>query len=207
MLSQSPALLRTPVEALTQLIEKQGERFTVLTHLMAGLLISTSLMIYPGSFLATPALMVAMTLLLTPPLGFVLSLRAELEWLLVSRFIGRDRIDKPQLLVLLASQMACLGLISLLVAVIGLGLFHLTGTESIIAYPAVLGLALLLWLLRSTNRLEMKLLGMRSSWRFLLLSSTATLLFAGGIALLGWLCILALRNSLLADLNLMMMFF
>jgi hypothetical protein len=60
MLSHSPAaLLRNPVETLTRLAEQQGERFAILTHLLAALLISTSLMLYPGSFLATPALIIA----------------------------------------------------------------------------------------------------------------------------------------------------
>lgn len=207
MLSHSPALLRAPVETLTQLIEQQGERFAILTHLLAALLISASLMIYPGSFLATPALMVALSLLLAPPLGFVLSLRAELEWLLVSRFIGQDRIEKPQLLVLLACQMLALGLISVAVALAGIPLYHLTGTETSVVFPLILGLLLFLWLLRLTNRLEMQMLGILSAWRFVALSSVATALFAGGLALAGWLFVLALRHSLLADLNLMMMFF
>lgn len=208
MLSHSPAArLRNPVETLTRLAEQQGERFAILTHLLAALLINTSLMLYPGSFLATPALMVALVLLLTPALGFALSLRAELEWLLVARFVGRDRVERPPLLVLLSSQMACFGLISLLAALTGLGLFQLTGSESVIVYPASLGLALFLWLLHATNRVEMKLLGMTSGWRFVLLSLAASLLFVGGCALPGWLFILALRHSLLADLSLMMMFF
>ena len=208
MLSQSPAtLLRPPVEALTQLIEQQGEHFAILTHLLAALLISASLMIYPGSFLATPALMIALALLLAPPLGFVLSLRTDLEWWLLSRRHGVAADKRLMLKNLLASQLLWLGLISLLISLGCLALHYMTNSDHLALLPISLGLLFFLdvfWLLK---RLRMQQLGSTPPLRIMLISITTNLLWLGGITLVSWLCILGVRHSLLADLNLMMMFF
>ncbi len=192
---------------LHNLTATYGERFGVLAHLLAGLLLSASLMINPGSFLATPALMLAMTLLLAPPLGFLISLRVELEWLAISRFGGATRQEKKQLMVLRALQMSGIGLIFLLVTASTLGLHYMGGLGVVQLILICVGLLLVVHLLWVSNRLAMQVLGITSLRRFLLPSLAADLVWCGGIALFGWLFILALRQSLLADLNLMMMFF
>lgn len=192
---------------LHNLTATYGERFGVLAHLLAGLLLSASLMINPGSFLATPALMLAMTLLLAPLFGFLLSLRVELEWLAISRFGGAIGQEKNQLMVLRALQMSGIGLIFLLVTAGSLGLHYLGGLSAVQLILICVGFLLLVRLLWVFNRLAMQMLGITSLRRFLLPSLAADLVWCGGIALFGWLFILALRQSLLADLNLMMMFF
>lgn len=192
---------------LHNLTASYGERFGILAHLLAGLMLSASLMINPGSFLATPALVLATTLLLAPPLGFLLSLRVELEWLAVSRFGGTTGQVKTQLMVLRAVQMSGIGLIFLLVTAGTLGMHHIGGMGAVQLILICVGMLLFVRLIWIANRLAMQLLGITSLRRFLLPSLAADLVWCGGIALLGWLFILALRHSLLADLNLMMMFF
>ncbi|QOX79878.1 hypothetical protein FY034_13360 [Trichlorobacter lovleyi] len=164
-------------------------------------------MILPGSFFATPTLMFVMTFLLAPPLGFVLSLRTQLERLVISRFGEDIGQETTQLMVLRAVQMSVVGLIFLPVTAGIVGLHYLGGLGLVQLIVLGIGLLLFTWLLWVSNRLAMKLLGITSIRRFLMLSLAADLVWCGGLALAGWLFVLALRHSLLADLNLMMMFF
>ncbi|MDD2500438.1 MAG: hypothetical protein PHN92_06430 [Geobacter sp.] len=207
MLSILPSALFSPTSLLEKMTQQQDERLTIAAHLLAATLISASLIIYPGSFLATPALMVAVTLLLAPPLGFILSLRTDLEWWLLSHGLGIAADKRLVVKSLLASQLLGLGLISLLISLGCLALHHLTGSENLVLLPISLGMLLFLDLLWLIKRLRMLQLESTPPLRITLISLVVNLLWCSGIALVGWFCILGLRHSLLADLNLMMMFF
>ncbi|MGE0918350.1 hypothetical protein [Trichlorobacter lovleyi] len=183
------------------------ERFGVLAFLLAGLLLSAGFMLYPGSFLATPALILAMTLLLAPPVGFMLSLRTELEWLFINHFCKNTVLKKEQLLVLRSSQMVGNGLIVLLAAGCTISLYHLGAPDLLQAIPACIGLLLVVWVAWVANQQGLQMRGSSSIRCLLLASFVSDVIWCGGVVLLGWLFILALRHSLLAELNLMMMFF